>query len=211
MTTHPLLLATLGSALLLGGCMGTQNRGLESVHQPVVSRADYALDLGTAGDGLAPGEARRLAGWMNTMRIAYGDRVAIDDPAGETPAARAQVADVVAGYGLLLSDDTPVTQAPVSSGAIRVVVSRMHADVRGCPDWSRNASNEIASHTSANYGCAVNSNLAAMIARPEDLVRGSAVSETYDPASSFKAIDTYRKAVPTGAGNALKSETVGGK
>ena len=60
MTTHPLLLATLGSALLLGGCMGTQNRGLESVHQPVVSRADYALDLGTAGDGLAPGEARRL-------------------------------------------------------------------------------------------------------------------------------------------------------
>ena len=211
MTTRPILLLSLGSALMLGGCMGTENRGLESVHQPVVSRADYALDLGTSAGGLAQGEARRLAGWMNTMRVGYGDRVAIDDPAGEAPMARAEVADVVAGYGLLLSADTPVTQAPVSPGAIRIVVTRMRADVRGCPDWSRDASNDISSHTSSNYGCAMNTNLAAMIARPEDLVRGSAVSETNDPASSFKAIDSYRKAIPSGASNTLKSETVGGK
>ncbi|WP_347574873.1 CpaD family pilus assembly lipoprotein [Sphingomonas sp. Ant20] len=120
MTKHPILLLSLGSALLLGGCMGTENRGLESVHQPVVSRANYALDLGTAGGTLAQGEARRLAGWMTTMRVGYGDRVAIDDPAGEAPMARAEIADVVAGYGLLLSPDTPVTQrrsAPARSGS----------------------------------------------------------------------------------------------
>lgn len=211
MMNKTILLASLGPALLLGGCMGTANPGLESVHQPVVSRADYALDLGTTGGSLAQGESRRLAGWMNTMRIGYGDRVAIDDPAGEAPMARDQIADVVAGYGLLLSDDTPVTQAPVSPGAIRVVVTRTRADVKGCPDWSRDAGSEFEANTSSNYGCAMNRNLAAMIARPEDLVRGSAVSEGYDPASSFKAIDSYRKAVPTGAGNALKSESVGGK
>ncbi|MBB3588303.1 pilus assembly protein CpaD [Sphingomonas aerolata] len=211
MTKHPILLLSLGSALLLGGCMGTENRGLESVHQPVVSRANYALDLGTAGGTLAQGEARRLAGWMTTMRVGYGDRVAIDDPAGQAPMARAEIADVVAGYGLLLSPDTPVTQAPVSPGAIRIVVTRMRADVPGCPDWSRDASIDIASHTSSNYGCAMNRNLAAMVARPEDLVRGSGDTETYDPASSFKAIDVYRRAVPTGANNALRSETTGGK
>ena len=53
--------------------------------------------------------------------------------------------------------------------------------------------------------------LAAMVARPEDLVRGSGDAETYDQASSFKAIDVYRRAVPTGANNALRSETTGGK
>ena len=34
------ILASLLPALLLAGCMGTENRGLESVHQPVVSRSD---------------------------------------------------------------------------------------------------------------------------------------------------------------------------
>ena len=72
------ILASLVPALLLGGCVGTENRGLESVHQPVVSRSDYALDLGLSGGELAQGEQERLAGWMTTMHLGYGDRVAID-------------------------------------------------------------------------------------------------------------------------------------
>lgn len=193
------ILASLLPALLLGGCMGTDNRGLESVHQPVVSRSDYALDLGVAGGVLAGGERQRLAGWMATMRVGYGDRVAIDDPAGDGPGARADVAAEIARYGLLLSDDAPVTPAPLTPGAIRVVVSRMRAAVPRCPDWSRDASNEFQSNTSSNYGCAVNSNLAAMIANPADLVRGAPGAETNDAAASYKAIDAYRKKVPTGS------------
>uniref|UniRef100_UPI003B981AF8 CpaD family pilus assembly lipoprotein n=2 Tax=Pseudomonadota TaxID=1224 RepID=UPI003B981AF8 len=86
------------------------------------------------------------------------------------PGAHEQVAGVVARYGLLLSTDTPVTAAPVAPGVVRVVVSRMRAGVPGCPDWSRDSSTELDQHTSSNYGCAVNANLAAMVARPEDLV-----------------------------------------
>ncbi|MGU3392157.1 CpaD family pilus assembly protein [Sphingomonas sp. M1A8_2b] len=204
------ILASLVPALLLGGCMGTENRGLESVHQPVVSRSDYALDLAVSGGGLASGEQQRLAGWMTTMRLGYGDRVAIDDPAGEAPGARGDVAAVVAQYGLLLSDDAPVTPAPLTPGAIRVVVSRMRAGVPHCPDWSRDATNEVESNTSSNYGCAINSNLAAMIANPADLVRGAPGAETTDAAVSYKAIDTYRKKAPSGAGG-LSTASAGGK
>jgi len=210
MITKSILLASLVPALLLGGCMGTENRGLESVHQPVVSRSDYALDLGVSAGALAPGEQQRLAGWMNAMRLGYGDRVAIDDPAGEGPAAHGDVAAVVASYGLLLSDDAPVTPASVTPGSIRVVVSRMRAQVPHCPDWSRNATNEFESNTSSNFGCAINSNLAAMIANPADLVRGKEGAETTDTAASYKAIDTYRKKAPTGAGS-LAAATPGGK
>lgn len=204
------ILASLATAMLLSGCMGTENRGLESVHQPVVSRSDYALDLGVAGGALASGEQQRLAGWMTTMRLGYGDRVAIDDPAGEAPQARGDVAAVIAQYGLLLSDDAPVTPAPLVPGAIRVVVSRMHAGVPHCPDWSRDATNEFEANTSSNYGCAVNSNLAAMVANPADLVRGAPGTETTDTALSYKAIDTYRKKAPTGAGG-LTATSTGGK
>ncbi|WP_380787560.1 CpaD family pilus assembly protein [Sphingomonas sp. R86521] len=199
MTPKTILLASLAPALLLGGCMGTQNRGLESVHQPVVAQTDFAFDVATAGGAMAPGEERRLAGWMATMRIGYGDRVAIDDPSPYPTAVRAQVADLVAGYGLLLSGDAPVTAAPLTPGTIRVVVSRMRASVPGCPDWSLDSTNDFNANTSSNYGCATNRNLAAMIANPADLVRGTAGNETNDAAVSFKAIDTYRKKAPTGA------------
>ncbi len=201
MTKRSILLATLAApALMLGGCMGTENRGLESVHQPVVARNDYALDLATAGGRLAPGESRRLGGWMNTMHLGFGDRVAIDEAGASTGPARDQVAAVVASYGLLLSEDTPVSNAPVTPGTMRVIVSRMHASVPGCPDWSRNSSAEFESSTSSNYGCAINTNLAAMVANPGDLVRGADPDTVSDTAVNTKAIDAYRKKPATGAG-----------
>ena len=211
MTKRPFLLAAaLAPALLAGGCMGTQNRGLESVHQPVVGRTDYLIDLAAGPFGLPQGETQRLAGWMDSMRLGYGDRIAVDDPAGE-PRTRAAVAAVVGRYGLLLSTDVPVTGAPVTPGTVRVVVSRMHARVPGCPDWSRDESSEFDSNTSSNHGCAVNSNLAAMVASPADLVRGQAGSGINDAASNYRAIDAYRKAVPSGAGGtAVKTDSAPG-
>ena len=209
MMKRPILLLAL-PALMLGGCMGTQNRGLESVHQPVVSRTDYVFDVATQGGALAGGEQQRLGGWMNTLNLGYGDRVAIDDPAGQGYAARGQVAAVVASHGLLLTDDAPVTNAPVAAGTIRVVVSRMKATVPGCPDWSRDESHEFDSNTSSNQGCAINSNLAAMIARPEDLVRGVPGDGTIDPVASAKAIDAYRKATTTGNGNTVQAVSAKG-
>ncbi|SEM49710.1 pilus assembly protein CpaD [Sphingomonas gellani] len=210
MFKRSILLAALTVPTLLAGCAtGTQNRGLESFHQPVVSRSDYLLDLGTAGDRLATGEAQRLTGWLSSMRLGYGDHVAIDDPSGSALGAREQISAVVASYGLLLSDDSPVTSASVSPGTLRVVVSRMHARVAGCPDWSRDSSHDFDQHTSSNYGCATNSNLAAMVASPGDLVRGEALSNGADPATNYRAIDAYRKQVPTGA-NGLGSSGLKG-
>ena len=210
-----LLIATgLAPALLMGACTtvgpgsGTQNRGLESVHQPVVSRSDYALDVATSGNGLAPGEEQRLAGWMGSLRLGYGDQVAIDDPNPYGNGIRDDVSRQVARYGLLISDEAPLTNAPVAAGMIRVVVSRMQASVPGCPDFSRVRGPDFEGHTGSNQGCAVNSNLAAMVANPTDLVRGQVGNGITDTATSGRAIDNYRKATPTGAGGTtVKSES----
>ena len=203
MLRHSLFLAALAPALLIGGCMGTRNRGLESVHQPVVSRQSYALDLRTTGDVLPRDEAARLDGWLATLKLHYGDKVGIDDPGGYR-GTRQDVARIVAGYGLLVSDDSPVPGAPVAPGTVRVIVSRMRATVPGCPDFSRDSSNEFDSNTSSNFGCATNSNLAAMIANPEDLVHGRSTDST-DPTRSVKAIEAFRKAAPSGGGGGTVS------
>src|SRR3546814_17194182 len=73
-------------------------------------------------------------------------------------------------YGMLLSDVAPVTAGSVPGGTVRIVVSRSVASVPGCPDWRDTQEADLNGGTSSNYGCAVNSNLAAMVANPQDLV-----------------------------------------
>ena len=200
MLKRSLLLSLAAPSLLLGGCMGTENRSVNSVHQPVVTRQDYLLDLQTAGNRLGAGERARLSGWLAALRLGYGDRVSIDDPAGYA-GVRDDVAQSVADFGLLLSDGRPVTGAPIAPGTVRVVVSHSRATVPGCPDWSRDSSVDYNQNTSSNYGCATNASLAAMIAQPEDLVHGSGPGAN-DTRRAVKTIDAYRKATPSGGGGA---------
>ncbi|MBS0477750.1 MAG: CpaD family pilus assembly protein [Proteobacteria bacterium] len=205
-----ILFAALSApALMLGGC-GTLNRGVDTVYQPVVSRTDYVFDVQTTPSGLAPGEADRVAGWLASMKLRYGDHVAVDDPNGS--GAHAQVAAIASRYGILLDSRAPITSAPLAAGTARVVVSRTAARVPGCPDFTRTGSDEFEGSATSNYGCASQANLAAMVADPLDLVRGQPGTETFDSKTSGRAIDTYRKATPTGGGGTtIKTETTGGK
>ena len=56
------------------------------------------------------------------------------------------------------------------------------------------------SHTAANHGCAINSNLAAMVADPEHLIHGQPGTGLADPRNAARAISAYRRAAPTGGG-----------
>jgi len=205
-----LIAALAAPMLMLGGC-GTLNQGVDSIKQPVVSRTDYVFDAQSTTAGLAPGETERVAGWLASMRLHYGDQISVDDPNPYDSRARAQIAAIVSSYGMRLADRAPITNAPMAAGMVRVVVSRSIATVPGCPDFTRSGSSEFQGSTTSNFGCASNASLAAMIADPLDLVRGQTGDGTADPITSGRAIDTYRKAAPTGAGNAVKSESTGGK
>ncbi|MES2753220.1 MAG: CpaD family pilus assembly lipoprotein [Pseudomonadota bacterium] len=209
MFARKFVLAALLPAAMLGGC--SSYRGLESRHQPVVSRTDYVFDVASNGYGLAGGESARLAGWLASLRVGYGDTVSVDDPVNSS-GARQEVAAQAASRGLLLSDTAPVTAGPVAPGTLRVVVSRATARVPGCPDFfGEDHGTNFDAHTSANYGCGSNATLAAMVANPVDLVRGQPGANTLDPATSTKAIDAYRKAAPTGGGGTtVKPESTGG-
>jgi pilus assembly protein CpaD len=186
------------------------NNSMYSLNQPVVQRTDYVLDVGAAGGGIPASEQQRLAQWFETLRLGYGDRISVDQ-AGDysDPAARQAVANVAAQFGLLLTDGAPITAGGVQPGSVRVIVSRTSASVPGCPNWG-DPTIGAPERMSANYGCATNSNLAAMIADPNDLVLGQTGSKDGYSTVGSKAIWQYRSAAPTGAGG-LKSEKTGGK
>ncbi len=190
-----LVTAALATAISLSvtACGGEpSNRSVNSVNQPVVSREHYTLDLSSGGGSLPASEQQRLTDWMEALNVGYGDRISIDDPSYSSGSARATIEAVAADYGLLVSDRAPVTTGYVPAGAVRVVISRSTATVPGCPDWSDSSQMDFQGGTSRNYGCGVNSTMAAMIADPEDLVRGQAEGD-FDNRQSSKAIDAYRK------------------
>ena len=193
----------LGLVLLataLAGCSHVPydepSRGVASVNVPVLTRAEFVFDAAAPDGSLSPAESARLDGWFGSLGLGYGDTIYVDG--AYAGAAREEVALAAGRYGLLLSDGAPVTAGAVAPGTVRVVVSRTRAEVPNCPDWSQPSQPNYANKSMSNFGCGVNSNLAAMIANPEDLIHGREGSGVVDAMTSTKAINSYRSTAPTG-------------
>lgn len=206
--------ANLAFALTLGlglaGCGGMPtNTTLYSTKVPVVERTNMTLDVTTTTSGLPISEQQRLNGWFETMDLRYGDRIAIENPS-QNPAVTNAIRDLAARFGLMLSETAPVTAGFVQPGQARVVITRTIATVPGCPDWSAKSDMNYSSGLSPNYGCAINSNLAAMVADPQDLLEGKKNDGETVIATSNKAISTYREMEPTGKSGLKDAGTAAG-
>ena len=207
MMRNAFALALLASAV--GACSHTTNdqpsRGLSSVNVPVVSRSDYVFDASVPNGMLSPTEAARLDGWFRGLELSYGDAVYVDGLYAE--GARSDVARVAGRYGMLVSTGAPVTMGQVPDGVVRVIVSRTRASVPGCPNWSDASSPNYQNRTMSNFGCGVNSNMAAMVANPTDLIQGRESGGVGDNDTAAKAIDMYRTTPPTGKNGLQKVNT----
>ena len=206
--------ANLALALTLGlglaGCGGMpSNTSLYSTKVPVVERTNMTLNVTTTTSGLPISEQQRLNGWFETMDLRYGDRIAIENQS-QNPAVTNAIRDLAARYGLMLSETAPVTAGFVQPGQARVVITRTTAAVPGCPDWSAKSDMNYSNGLSPNYGCAINSNLAAMVADPQDLLEGKKSDGETVIATSNKAISTYREMEPTGKAGLKDAGTASG-
>ena len=191
---------TLSLSFALAACGGmADNRSLYSVHQPVVERTSVALDVASTTSGLPATEERRVAEWFEAMDLRFGDRVSVDDPL-DRPETRAAVGRLAGRYGLLLSDSAAVAASEVAPGMVRVTIQRSRASVRNCPDWSAKSDATLGNGLSPNYGCANNGNLAAMVANPEDLIKGQKGSPDTYISTSDSSINAYKQTVGKKAG-----------
>ena len=191
-----LTLVGLGSLLAACNAPDSPSSGVTALHVPVVSQTSYVFDMAAPAGMAGQDEADRLDKWFQSLGLGYGDSIYVD---GTDGAARGQVAAVAAQYGMLISEGAPVTNGYVDPGMVRVVVTRSRAHVPGCPDWTDNVATTLDNSTADGFGCAVNGNLAAMVADPEHLLKGAEATGDTVVMSSTKAIDTYRAAKPTGA------------
>jgi pilus assembly protein CpaD len=187
-------------ASAVAGCTTAQadqpSRGMTAVNQPVVSRTDFAMDLAAPDGSLPSSEEARLDAWFRSLGLGYGDSIYVDGD--YAAAARQDVARVAGRYGMMVSAAAPVTAGDIQPGTVRVVVSRTRASVPGCPNWDRRAAPDYDNQQMSNYGCAVNANIASMVADPQDLIRGREAGPVVDTITATKAVGSYRAQAPTG-------------
>ena len=179
------------AGVALGGCgnkpYDLADRGVEAVNTPVVTRADYVFDAAAPGGMLAASEKPRLDSWFRGLDLGYGDLIYVDAPSADS--ARYEVAQVAGAFGM----------------------TRTLAEVPNCPNWSQRAQPNFQNRQMSNYACAINSNLAAMVANPGDLVNGREGTVLVDPYTSTKAVDLYRATPPTGTKGLQDTSAKGGK
>ena len=204
-----IIFALLASALAAPSFAADPARGVSEVNVPVVTRVDYAFDAAAPDGSLSPSERARLSAWFAGLGLGYGDRVYVSGPYSES--ANYDVAQVAGQYGMLITPGFPATTGAVNPGTVRVVVARTTASLPGCPNWNEASQPNFGNHTMSNFGCAVNGNMAAMIADPQDLVWGRESGGVIDSITATRAIQSYRKAAPTGEKGLIDVNTKGDK
>jgi pilus assembly protein CpaD len=203
-----IILIALASSVAACNAPDRPDAGVASVNVPVVTSADYVFDAAAPDGALAPGETDRLNGWFQGLGVGYGDTIYVDGAFAD--AARGQVAAVAGQYGMPVADGAPVTPGVVQPGTVRIVVSRRRAEVPNCPNWSVPSQPNYDNRNMSNFGCGVNSNIAAMIANPEDLLHGREGDGTSNVNAATRAVLFYKAQPPSGNKGLQEVTTKGG-
>ena len=138
---------------------------------------------------LTTAEKKRLREFLVRIQYGYGDRLFVS--AGDFSYAdtrRKAVNEALAGMGF-----RKVSQLKDNgkSSAVTVIVGRYVVTAPNCPDWRKPSDADRGNTPLSNHGCATVSNLGAMVANPEDLLRGRAMGPA-DGDSSALAIERYK-------------------
>ena len=208
------LIPLLG-ALLLAGCanvhhieVGAIPEDYRTQHPIVVSEGETVLDIPvTAHDTrLTLGSSSRVEEFADRFRQANAAAIRVLVPVGalNEPAARLAAVDTVkvlrakgVPHDRILVSSYP---APGVSGPVPITLafSSLKASVAPCGRWPHDLASTHENRNYFNFGCASQSNLAAQIADPQDLLTPRGRSEI-DAARRTNSLGRYRagQSLPT--------------
>lgn len=197
------------SATMLAGCSetgaelggghlgGWANISATQRHPIIVGEepAHLSLRVSRGSDGLSPHQRANLVEFVGRYRgnDSGNARLSIEVPAGtrNEVAALKAVADIraiIRDYGM---DDSRIAVQPYraageSDPSIRVSYTRFVAHAPECGTWPENLANDSRNLPYANFGCAMQRNLAMQVANPGDLVGPRTMTPTVAERRDYK-------------------------
>jgi pilus assembly protein CpaD len=200
------VLGVLLATAALASCSQTPSAGWSAAEAPKENtvrwtRTTHAMRFNAADASVSPGERDRLESFLNVIRPDMYDRVTIgvDETAPDLQRAEAIRSELLKRNIVPRQIDIQPVQGVGANGA-QVIVGRYVVIPPDCPNFSKPAGSDYNNNPSSNFGCAVATNLGAMIANPGDLVAGRSLGPA-DANVVGGAVERYRndavKALPT--------------
>lgn len=193
-------LALTGSAVLLtlflAGC-ASDDLAMDDTFVPYApserypikyAKAPVTLQVSPKHGTLQPNQVNAVASFARQSKAGGLTPILVKRPAGGGKSVR--VAQEIAG--LLEQEGVPAgmiqmgTYPAAASAPVQLSYVRAYAQTKPCGEWPENLADTHKNERFTNHGCAVQSNIAAMIANPQDLVQprtqsmgaGSAAAES---------------------------------
>ena len=207
---------SLAAVLLAGSCASPQDPNFRvadpEVNHPItvdpMSRA-VQLSFSPSNAGLMPDDAAKFDAFVADYMEHGNGAISITVPAGSySTATISYFGERLAGMGVPRSRMLVGTRAPGDHNPrveLAFVGYAAHAD--SCGDWSENAAETHDNQPMPNFGCAVQNNIAAMVADPRDLLQPRQMG----PVSSERravVIGHYEKGEVTGATKSDEQKTI---
>ena len=203
-----LRLTALCAILMAGSCAAPMN-GPDSlmedpaVNHPITVQPSYEslkVSFSASDSGLLPEDSARFSRFVENYRDHGNGAISISAPAGsDTNAAVSYFADRIVEMGIN-RDHILVTTHDVRDGDTRIELDYVafQAATEPCGDWSHNLGDTASNTSNPNFGCAVQQNIAAMVADPRDLIEPR-VMDGGDATRRAGVLDNYEKGKPTPA------------
>lgn len=150
---------------------------------------DHDLYFAPGAKSLTSAQAAGLNHFLKVSEIGEGDSVTVEG-AGASALVAMRKAAVVRELKQLGIDAASGTDTGLVAGSVRIHADHAVATAPVCPNWSKAEADEPNNATSSNLGCATESNLAAMIVNPADLVKPKA-NATADGAALANGVELY--------------------
>ena len=160
------------------------------------SVATLALPGADAGAALSATEIARLDGFLGEFVAGGHGPLSVTVPTAGQEQALAKAKRIVAralDRGLRGGEVSLVVSTAESSDRNQIVLSydTFVARVPACGDWSKESSNDVTNSVYSNYGCAMQHNVAILIANPADLL-APRLAGLRDAPRSNQVIQLYR-------------------
>ncbi len=137
-----------------------------------VEKGPITLEVSSAHGTLQPTQINAVTAFANQAMQSGVRPVTINRPSGGGASARvaSEIAAVMAQQGLTRNMLRVATYSGPASGSVVISYVSTYAKTKKCGDWPDDASETDLNEHLSSHGCAVQANIAAMVANPETLV-----------------------------------------
>ena len=207
-TKELLRVASLLAALAAGSCAAPFNSNNGPMEDPVLnhpiqvepSYRSLKLAFSAPNAGLMPDDSQHFNDFVADF-IAHGNgSISITVPSGrDSNATIGYFGERMAAAGVP-RDRILVGTRDVAGGDQRVELGYIsyRASTAPCGDWSASVTDTSSNHVMANFGCAVQHNVAAQVADPRDLMAPQPL-DSGDAARRAVVYDNYKNGRPKAA------------